>query len=144
MTPAVKDNMASTFTKVGKILRKDTLSSKRSKAQLSRMNSKTSVISSKRKGPGAGLKLKIDEINRQVSFKCFHILILYYQSQLSNIKLEKALEELKIYRNTELQRKIRFEEMDELVDHLQKNHEQWLSQQEGKIFKKIFRNYEKS
>ena len=77
MTPAVKDNMASTFTKVGKILRKDTLSSKRSKAQLSRMNSKTSVISSKRKGPGAGLKLKIDEINRQVSFKYFHILILY-------------------------------------------------------------------
>ena len=41
---------------------RDTMSSRQSNARLSRMNSKMSLVSSRKKGPGAGLKLKIDEL----------------------------------------------------------------------------------
>ena len=54
--------------KVENVLRKDSRSSRQGNSMLSRMNSKVSHISSKKKGPGAGLKLKIDELSKNVIF----------------------------------------------------------------------------
>ncbi|CAI2384634.1 unnamed protein product [Moneuplotes crassus] len=111
----------SSFTKTSKVQRKETESTVKSRSKLSRMNSKMSMVSSRRKGPGAGLKTKIDELNKKV--------------QISNLNMEKALEDFKTMKNQEAQRHERFQEMDDLVTYLQKNYDQWLDEHQEIIIR---------
>ena len=76
--------------------RQATISSRQSK-RLSRMNSKMSIVSSKKKGPGAGLKTKIDDISKQV--------------QEMKLNLDRNLEDVRVLKNTEYERKKLVDEM---------------------------------
>ncbi|CAI2386022.1 unnamed protein product [Moneuplotes crassus] len=117
-------NTKESFNKAGlvkqaKMQRKETESTVRSKAGLRRMNSRVSIVSSRKKGPGAGLKIKIEELNKKI--------------QIWSFNLEKALEDFKIMKTQQAQRHQRFKEMDELVEYLQKNYDKWLEEHQDII-----------
>ena len=103
--------MNQTASRSNKVFRGDTMTSKQSKSHISRMNSKASLISSKKKGPGVGLKLKIDELQKQV--------------QEMKLNVDKNLEDVRVLRNTEIDRKKRFDTMEETVKYLQQTHDRW-------------------
>jgi hypothetical protein len=101
------------------VMRKDTVSSKASNFGLSRINSKMSLVSSRKKGPGAGMKLKIDELKTQ--------------SIEIKMNTDKNLEDVRVLKATENNRKQRFEYMEEIINKLQENFDQWHVDHDGKV-----------
>ena len=103
--------MNRTTSKAGKMFRKESAVSRQSRSRLSRMNSKMSMVTSRKKGPGAGLKSKIDELSKLV--------------QEMKLNSDKNIEDIRVLRNTEYDRKQRFDHMEEIVFRLQKSHDIW-------------------
>jgi hypothetical protein len=127
---ATQEVMNRTASRASKLKHGETVTSRQSKSRLSRMNSKMSLVSSKKKGPGAGLKLKIDELNKQV--------------QEMRLNVDKNLEDIRVMKNTEISRKSRFEEMEEIVHFLQKSHDVWNENHEVIKYKQEAINQEHS
>ena len=96
---------------MSKDYRRDTITSRQSKSRLSRMGSKMSLVSSKKKAPGAGMKLKIDEISKQI--------------QEIKLNLDKNLEDVRVIKIAEIERKQTLTQMRETVAFLQQNHDIW-------------------
>lgn len=97
-------------SRMSKDYRRD-ITSHQSKSRLSRMNSKMSLMSSKKKGPNAGMKLKIDEVSKQI--------------QEMKLNLDKNLEDVRVIKNAEIERKQILAQMKETVSFLQNTHDQW-------------------
>ena len=99
-----------TSSRVSKDYRRET-TSRQSHARLSRMGSKMSLMSSKKKGPTAGMNKKIDEVSKQI--------------QEIKLNLDRNLEDVRVIKNAEIERKQILTQMRETVNFLQQTHDQW-------------------